>query len=525
MLKMNKKILCTFLVIAPTFANADLVALDDAVLSNATGEGLGIVLEDFVFNVDDAVTTVTGIKSSSSDGGITDGRDVTVDWTEFYVMGEGSQNGTVETPGQIGSLAHPWVLETLPGSAFASIGDDIALLQLRSGEYTYALENTDKYAKWARYQECVYGQVGCTNANDAVTAIESIVSRLTSEKNTLEGFYNGQMVSLENGINSDIAAQITPQQQVVTTEQSQIAPAYNSMEAAWTASGEGVVLGQKYENCGLFGTSECTTGTKGTYNDRVDDYLAEVDDYNVAERELARRYQETLDSNGNSLIKRLRDYESYRSLCGDVEASNSCANGLVAIREGDREDVNNVAVQLSAGYSRRAGLDIGSKFKFTVYDEDKGAYREDFMDIDMKGVTLDGSYMKLWSRDNELNAEFRLNLYAKEVNIGTCGSACNTQALQDSATLFMDNFYLSLSLGYGEVQPLKFSVTADGNFQLELSGVDSTNYEDFYDNAQKSYLYVGNIQLGNATAAANSLGSLTVDGLRATYLKVTSHDL
>jgi len=198
---------------------------------------------------------------------------------------------------------------------------------------------------------------------------------------------------------------------------------------------------------------------------------------------------------------------------------------LVAIREGDREDVNNVAVQLSAGYSRRAGLDIGSKFKFTVYDEDKGAYREDFMDIDMKGVTLDGSYMKLWSRDNELNAEFRLNLYAKEVNIGTCGSACNTQALQDSATLFMDNFYLSLSLGYGEVQPLKFSVTADGNFQLELSGVDSTNYEDFYENAQKSYLYVGNIQLGNATAAANSLGSLTVDGLRATYLKVTSHDL
>ena len=144
---MNKKILCTFLVIAPTFANADLVALDDAVLSNATGEGLGIVLEDFVFNVDDAVTTVTGIKSSSSDGGITDGRDVTVDWTEFYVMGEGSQNGTVETPGQIGSLAHPWVLETLPGSAFASIGDDIALLQLRSGEYTYALENTDTYAK------------------------------------------------------------------------------------------------------------------------------------------------------------------------------------------------------------------------------------------------------------------------------------------------------------------------------------------------------------------------------------------
>jgi hypothetical protein len=518
MLKMNKKILCTFLVIAPIFANADLVALDDAVLSNATGEGLGIVLEDFVFNVDDAVTTVTGIKSSSPDGGITDGRDVTVDWTEFYVMGEGSQNGTVETPGQIGSLAHPWVLETLPGSAFASIGDDIALLQLRSGEYTYALENTDTYAKWARYQECVYGQAGCTNANDAVTAMESIVSRLTSEKNTLEGFYNGQMVNLEDGIKSDINTVIVPQQERVAIEQSDIDPAYDTMASLYANTPQDVELGEKY-SCLI-----CSTA-KRNYNNSVDAYLEEVNQYSAAARELSRLYQETDDADGNSLVKRLRDYESYRSLCGDVEASNSCANGLVAIREGDREDVNNVAVQLSAGYSRRAGLDIGSKFKFTVYDEDKGAYREDFMDIDMKGVTLDGSYMKLWSRDNELNAEFRLNLYAKEVNIGTCGSACNTQALQDSATLFMDNFYLSLSLGYGEVQPLKFSVTADGNFQLELSGVDVTNYEDFYDNAQKSYLYVGNIQLGNATAAANSLGSLTVDGLRATYLKVTSHDL
>jgi hypothetical protein len=40
---MNKKILCIFLALVPVFANADLVALDDAVLANATGEGLGIV--------------------------------------------------------------------------------------------------------------------------------------------------------------------------------------------------------------------------------------------------------------------------------------------------------------------------------------------------------------------------------------------------------------------------------------------------------------------------------------------------
>ncbi|APR65830.1 hypothetical protein CN03_02170 [Thalassolituus oleivorans] len=522
---MNKKILCIFLALVPVFANADLVALDDAVLANATGEGLGIVLEDFVFNVDDAVTSVTGIKSSSPDGGTTDGRDVTVDWTEFYIMGEGSQNGTIETPGQIGSLAYPWVLETLPGNAFASIGDDIALLQLRSGEYTYAMENTDKYAKWARYQECVYGQSGCTNANDAVVAMDSIISRLTSEKDALEAFYNGQMVDLESGINNDIATVIVPQQQIVTTEQTQMTQAYDTMETAWIASGEGVPLGQKYEDCGWLGSSECTSGTKGDYNSTVDVYLQEVTDYNEAERTLAELYQNTNDANGNSLIKRLQDYESYRSLCGEVEAGNSCADGLVAVRQNDRDDINDVAIQLNAGYSRRAGLDIGSKFKFTVYDENKGAYREDFMDIDMKGVTLDGSYIKLWSRDNKLNAEFRLNLYAKELNIGTCGSACNTQLLQDSSTLFMDNFYLSLSLGYGEVQPLMFSVTSDGNFQLDLSGVDGTNYNDFYDNAAKSYLYVGNIQLGNATAVENSLGSLTVDGLRATYLKVTSHDL
>ncbi|AHK17206.1 hypothetical protein [Thalassolituus oleivorans] len=510
------------LLLVPFVALADLVALDDDTLSTSTGEGLGLVLEDFVFNVDDAVTTVTGIKSSSSDGGITDGRDVTVDWTEFYVMGEGSQNGTVETPGQIGSLAHPWVLETLPGSAFASIGDDIGVLQFRSGEYTYALENTDEYAKWARYQECVWGQAGCDDANKAVTAITAIVDQLTTKKNTIESYYTGDMVGLETGVNNDIETVIKPQQQKVDTEEADIAPAYTSMETAWNNTDQSVSLGEQYD-CGFLSLS-CSSAEK-TYNGTVDDYIVELDEYNVEARELSRLYQETDDANGNSLIKRLQDYESYLSLCGEVESTNSCATGLVALRTEDKDGVSSVAVELSAGYSRRAGLDIGSKFKFTVYDKDAGAYREDFMDIDIKGASLDGSFLKLWSRDNQLKAEFRLNLYAKELNIGTCGTACNTQALRDSATLFIDNFYLSLSMGYGEVQPLTFGVTADGNFQLELSGVDGTNYQDFYDNARKSYVYAGNIQLGDSAAAANSLGSLTVDGLRATYLKVTSHDL
>ena len=85
-------------------SHAELVALSDNALSQESGAGVALVLEDFVFDVNDAVTTVTGIESSDQS------QELEIQWTELYIMGEGSENGTIKTPGQIGNLMHPWLV-------------------------------------------------------------------------------------------------------------------------------------------------------------------------------------------------------------------------------------------------------------------------------------------------------------------------------------------------------------------------------------------------------------------------------
>jgi len=84
---------------------------------------------------------------------------------------------------------------------------------------------------------------------------------------------------------------------------------------------------------------------------------------------------------------------------------------------------------------------------------------------------------------------------------------------------------------------MKFGVTSDGNFEFELVKPDAAGYgvntsdaaamqdfyNEYYENAPKSFVYVGNVQVG--TGAGSDLGSITVDGLRSQYLKVTSRDI
>jgi len=89
-------------------AFADLQALDDSQMSAATGEGLGFALEDFVLDTEGAELSVTGIQSSA-------GEEIDIKWTSLYVMGEGSDEGSIRTPGQIGSYLHPYVIRSLRG--------------------------------------------------------------------------------------------------------------------------------------------------------------------------------------------------------------------------------------------------------------------------------------------------------------------------------------------------------------------------------------------------------------------------
>ena len=81
--------LSAFMALTSSVSYGDLVALSDASLSEETGAGIALALEDFVFDVNDAVTTVTGIESSD------ESQELEIQWTELYIMGEGSENGSI----------------------------------------------------------------------------------------------------------------------------------------------------------------------------------------------------------------------------------------------------------------------------------------------------------------------------------------------------------------------------------------------------------------------------------------------
>lgn len=490
---------------------ADLKPLGDSELSAATGEGLGLVLEDFVFNADDAVTTVSGIANSQ-------GEEILVKWTDLYIMGEGSNKGSIETPADIGTLAHPWTLSALPGSEISSVSDSLAVLQLAADKYTDPLNNTADYANWAYYQElsCLSGGACGSDPANAVSAIDTQIDFMQNRKDQIATRYGNDVIGLDSQIQQDISTQINPQKAVVEAERADVGPAYDVMATRYTQV-SGVSLGEKVD-CGFLGLF-CNSAER-SYNDSVDAYQTQLSQYTSAQRELARRWNETKWMNV-SLKDRLNDLEQYESLCGEVSSTNvGCSEGAIVVRQAQRGKVNDVAVGIGAGLTRRGGIDIGSKFEFEVYDSTSGSYRTDYFNVDLSGVTLDGSYIRLWGSNGDLDGEVNLKLFADSLSIATCGPAC-TPAQVQASTLTGTNVYLNLALGYGKAQPLKFNVTADGQFEAELPKLKYEDHVDFYQNAPKTSVFIGNVNLGGN----NDLGSLTVDGLRFNYLKVNSHDL
>lgn len=87
-MKILRSMLITSMVVSAA-AFADLQALDDSQMSAATGEGLGFALEDFVLDTEGAELSVTGIQSSA-------GEEIDIKWTSLYVMGEGSDEGSIQ---------------------------------------------------------------------------------------------------------------------------------------------------------------------------------------------------------------------------------------------------------------------------------------------------------------------------------------------------------------------------------------------------------------------------------------------
>ncbi len=109
---------------------------------------------------------------------------------------------------------------------------------------------------------------------------------------------------------------------------------------------------------------------------------------------------------------------------------------------------------------------------------------------------------------------------------------CDTAAEQGEHTYYFSDLFFDLNLGYGKSQPLEFSITQEGHVRLALAPVISATAKDYYENAEKSYIYVGNTSQGGLRPLAGGvpvggleLGSFEVDGIRIHQLELTTHDL
>ena len=111
-----KLFLSTLITFLSINAAGDLVALDDSDLSNVDGEGVGIVLEDFVYNAGEQINgggtfEIGGLQNSSN-------QEVTLGISQFYIAGSGSNKGAnvINNPVNIGRLVNPFNLELRDGN-------------------------------------------------------------------------------------------------------------------------------------------------------------------------------------------------------------------------------------------------------------------------------------------------------------------------------------------------------------------------------------------------------------------------
>lgn len=194
-------------------------------------------------------------------------------------------------------------------------------------------------------------------------------------------------------------------------------------------------------------------------------------------------------------------------------------------------------------------VDMGIRFDFQVSPS-----RIDVLNLDVTELVMDGSYLRLWgdSTRAQLVGEARLNIYAKTLEMMSCAAGaanCVSVAEQAARTIYLTNSYANVSLGYGKTQPLLFDVTSNGQFVLELSnpvrdpnnpsanlttlsGVGKTRADDFYANAPRTNIVIGNLNFGGTRAGAGQVptggynfGQSEIRGLSFNYLKVTSRDL
>lgn len=102
----------------PMGVSGELISLEDDELSNVDGAGVGLVLEDFLYNAGEEVNggtfEISGLQGRNNNG---PEQDVVLEVSQFYVAGEGSALGTNVNgnPVNLGRLLFPYNIELLDG--------------------------------------------------------------------------------------------------------------------------------------------------------------------------------------------------------------------------------------------------------------------------------------------------------------------------------------------------------------------------------------------------------------------------
>lgn len=171
----------TSLTLFVIHTHAELVALDDSVLKEIDGEGVGVVLEDFVYEAGEQTSgggtfEISGLKNSN-------GQDVVFGISQFYVSGKNSNRGVnvINNPVNLGRLQYPYNIELIDGDDVGIA--DKAVLELSSPSKTSDVSYF-RTAKEGRNERRFPGrQVAFGQRIDRVTSVnENIFSSRDSEK-------------------------------------------------------------------------------------------------------------------------------------------------------------------------------------------------------------------------------------------------------------------------------------------------------------------------------------------------------
>lgn len=111
----SRLLLVSVLMSLSQISFSDLVALEDNDLGLVDGEGIGLVLEDFLYNAGESVNgggtfEISGLQTSSNE-------DVVIGISQFYIAGSGSNNGSILNPVNIGRLNNPFNIELRDGNS------------------------------------------------------------------------------------------------------------------------------------------------------------------------------------------------------------------------------------------------------------------------------------------------------------------------------------------------------------------------------------------------------------------------